>query len=283
MDYFSLPVLASRPSLGVLANTLENIEITQFHDFERTASLDISTHQWLTSLVGNDLTWLPEETADLLRERAARRLAQASGAVARASSTRRIHLQKFTVDLYEPGITEENIGHITWGSALVLSKRIENNPTLLKGRVIELGSGTGLCGIVAAKLGCKVLLTDLPEIVPNILTNISRNADIDADLAILDWSQPESFKKEHFYDTIIVSDPVYSAGQSKLLVNTIMYIGAPRVLLEIPIRRGWESERLAVDKLMEASGYLRELYEEEEATDEFGNSRFAFSLWVNDI
>lgn len=283
MDNFSLPVLAYRPDVKILNNALDKMEITQLNDFEESASLDIVTHKWLTSLVGRELSWISEEESEKIKEKAARRLAQASGVTGRTSVIRTLHLQNFTVDLYEPGVTEENLGHTTWGSALVLSKRLEKNPNLLQGRVIELGAGTGLCGLVAAKLGYTVLLTDLPGIVPNLRINVSRNAGINVDVAALDWSRPETFNMEHTFDTILVSDPVYTPGHSKLLANTIKYIGSPRVIIEIPIREGWHGERLNLNSLMHEMGYHPQIYEEQEAVDEFGKSRSTFTLWINDI
>ena len=50
---------------------------------------------------------------------------------------------------------------ITWPAAPILSQFIVDNKSLFTGkRVLELGSGTGLCGIVAALIGAKVILTD---------------------------------------------------------------------------------------------------------------------------
>jgi hypothetical protein len=53
-----------------------------------------------------------------------------------------------------------------WDAGLALCEYIANEAVFAKGhwagrRGIELGSGTGLCGIVAAALDCDIVITDI--------------------------------------------------------------------------------------------------------------------------
>ncbi|CAI5477395.1 unnamed protein product [Closterium sp. Yama58-4] len=55
----------------------------------------------------------------------------------------------------------QHVGLHTWPSAVVLAEYLWQQREVIKGkRVIELGAGTGLCGILCAKLGAQVTLTD---------------------------------------------------------------------------------------------------------------------------
>ena len=69
-------------------------------------------------------------------------------------------------------------GFIVWDAALALVSYLE---TRFRGgspqEIIELGAGTGLCGIAAAKLfpSSHVTLTDLPELLPQLDHNIGKN------------------------------------------------------------------------------------------------------------
>ena len=89
----------------------------------------------------------------------------------------------FTINLFGHDLVIEQdpdstIGHgsTVWDSSVIFSKYVEYNPTLyssstLSGKtVIELGSGTGLAGI----LGCAVTFTDLPDVVTQF-TSINTN------------------------------------------------------------------------------------------------------------
>ena len=39
-------------------------------------------------------------------------------------------------------------------------------------KIVEIGSGTGVLGIAAAMLGCRITVTDLPHVVPQIKQNV---------------------------------------------------------------------------------------------------------------
>lgn len=65
------------------------------------------------------------------------------------------------------------VGYIIWSAAVILSRLICSYSYYFKSkRVLEIGAGTGLCGIVASACQAKVVITDYTEI---ILNNISQN------------------------------------------------------------------------------------------------------------
>ncbi|OLY83493.1 Protein-lysine N-methyltransferase rrg1 [Smittium mucronatum] len=60
----------------------------------------------------------------------------------------------FDVILNEPSYQEADLGSKTWGSSILLSRFISRNPSFFSQytKIIELGSGTGLCGISLCKI-----------------------------------------------------------------------------------------------------------------------------------
>lgn len=94
----------------------------------------------------------------------------------------------FDLILREPALTGDNLGFKTWGSSYVLAQLLhtvgETSLAHLFGQaagqprppVLELGSGTGLLGLATAAIWrTHVILSDLPEIVPNIAHNVEKN------------------------------------------------------------------------------------------------------------
>jgi len=107
-------------------------------------------------------------------------------------------------------------GAQVWPAAHVLCKYLEKNylPHNLRGRrVCDLGSGTGIVGLVAASLGAEVVLTDQDQIISLLDRNKSElcsACEIEAnliDVKVFDWGG----SADHLglpFDLIVVSDCV---------------------------------------------------------------------------
>lgn len=165
----------------------------------------------------------------------------------------RMEVEEMEIQIHEPGLVNDQLGHKTWLGAFVLAKLL---PKLLpryfslrsgdcdgafegaglsegRLRILELGAGTGLAGIAAAALyrnNVEVHMTDLLEIVPNLRANILQNHSLLDDTAhvsadVLDWSDlplPEDVKaKDRIYDCILAADSLYGPEHPPILTDTI--------------------------------------------------------------
>jgi hypothetical protein len=65
------------------------------------------------------------------------------------------------------------VGYVIWSAALILSRWISLHSNFFQRKlVLEIGAGTGLCGIVACACGSSVVISDYTDI---ILRNIAQN------------------------------------------------------------------------------------------------------------
>ena len=116
------------------------------------------------------------------------------------------------------------IGGHTWRAAPALCEFFLASNVLRGKDVIELGSGTGLCGITAAKLGAKaVTLTDyVPAIVSNARFNAKLNGCADSVSAChLDWravaQERHAGSLTAAFDVVIASDCIYEEEHGELV------------------------------------------------------------------
>ena len=78
--------------------------------------------------------------------------------------------------------------------------------------------------MVSSLLGYPTVLTDLPEIVPNLQLNVDLNKLNNVTVLELDWTNPCHFLQtfpDAKYQTIVVSDPLYSSKHPYLVVDMI--------------------------------------------------------------
>jgi predicted nicotinamide N-methyase len=95
-----------------------------------------------------------------------------------------------------------------WPSAIALSEYVlENRHYFRNKRLLELGSGLGLCGIAATKAGADVLFTDYDEDALKMTeANFIRNFNRAPAVELFDWREP---LMKHRFDVIIASDILY--------------------------------------------------------------------------
>ncbi|XP_042311827.1 EEF1A lysine methyltransferase 3 isoform X1 [Sceloporus undulatus] len=94
-------------------------------------------------------------------------------------------------------------------------------------KVIELGAGTGVVGIVASLLGGDVTITDLPVALKQIEENIHRNLPVKClgrtRVCALSWGvDHKTFPRN--YDFILGADIVYLKDTFPLLIRTLQHL-----------------------------------------------------------
>jgi predicted nicotinamide N-methyase len=121
-------------------------------------------------------------------------------------------------------------GLMVWpASSFLCEYIIKNRKIFKKQKVVELGAGCGIGGLVAAKYASEVLITDGNELVmqavrENIDKNPSRTCNIRS--LKLKWGQEDSSLMQQF-PIIIASDVVYKTEFFIALFNTVKNLLAP--------------------------------------------------------
>lgn len=128
-------------------------------------------------------------------------------------------------------------GVALWPAAIALAHEVAARAAELRGaRVLELGAGTGLPGIVAASLGARVVQTDRHELAMSICRrNAERNGAGAIEHRLADW---EAWDDETRYDWIIGSDVLYAGSvhpHLRAILERNLAAGG-RVLLSDPFR-----------------------------------------------
>jgi predicted nicotinamide N-methyase len=98
-------------------------------------------------------------------------------------------------------------GIVLWPAAIALAHEVATR-TLANKRVLELGAGTGLPGIVAASLGARVVQTDRQQLALHVCKqNAERNGVARVEHRLADWTTWDDISR---YDVILGSDILYA-------------------------------------------------------------------------
>ncbi|XP_067835134.1 EEF1A lysine methyltransferase 3-like [Heptranchias perlo] len=126
---------------------------------------------------------------------------------------------------------------IIWEAGLVLCRFFEKENINFSGKkMIELGSGTGILGILAIRLGGDVTLTDKPEVLNQIELNVANNVPSSiihrSKVSALSWGENhDQFPTD--YDIILGSDIVYKKREFQLLRNTLQHLSSQNTIIYI--------------------------------------------------
>uniref|UniRef100_A0A8C9NXL3 EEF1A lysine methyltransferase 3 n=1 Tax=Spermophilus dauricus TaxID=99837 RepID=A0A8C9NXL3_SPEDA len=113
-----------------------------------------------------------------------------------------------------------------WDSALSLCNYFESHNVDFRGKkVIELGAGTGIVGILAALQGGDVTITDLPVALEQIKGNVQANVPAGgrAQVCALSWGIDQHVFPGD-YDIVLGADIVYMEPTFPLLLGTLQHL-----------------------------------------------------------
>nr|XP_056720730.1 EEF1A lysine methyltransferase 3 [Euleptes europaea] len=119
-----------------------------------------------------------------------------------------------------------------WEAALALCDYFEEHKLNFWGKkVLELGAGTGIVGILVSLLGGDVTITDLPVALKQIEENVHRNLPVEClartKVCALSWGLDHLEFPSNF-DFILGADIVYLKDTYPSLIRTLQHLCGPR-------------------------------------------------------
>jgi hypothetical protein len=136
-------------------------------------------------------------------------------------------------------------GEQIWPAAIALSEHLLRSRDSYAGlKVVEIGAGCGLPGMLLGRCGAHVMLTDVPWLLPlaryNIQANFTNEDPCQPSVAPLRWGHAEdSSSLLHLFgrpDLVIGADIVYRLEDFDPLLESIVTLRAKQVVLSVARR-----------------------------------------------
>lgn len=164
---------------------------------------------------------------------------------------------------------DHGVAAVVWDSAVVLCEFLEREKHLVKNKnIIELGSGTGLVGLVAAYLGGNVTVTERESVLDNLQSIVKENIQDDKTTEIqvlkLDWRDDltNSFSPE--YNLILGADIIYIEETFPDLQRTLLYLSnRPNCMIVLSCKIRYEKDSKFLEKMRNDFTVKRLVYEPE--------------------
>lgn len=152
---------------------------------------------------------------------------------------------------------------MVWDAALTLAgyllKLNEKTPKFLENKkVLELGSGIGLCGMLAAALGAEVTLTDMKDSLDLLRHNVEENRKripYKATVKELIWSEESAEELRTTFDYVLVADCIYYKESIEPLVESLRVLVGPTTTLIIS--QELRESQLQIDLCKEFLGLVK--------------------------
>ncbi|KAL4613128.1 CN138 protein-like [Arapaima gigas] len=164
--------------------------------------------------------------------------------------------------------SEGDVGCVVWDAAIVLAKYLESEAFFepaagknvwLNRRVLELGAGTGVPGLMAASLGASVTLTDLQELQDLLHMNMEENRKLITQGSVtareLTWGgDVTEFLPEP--DFILMADCIYYEQSVAPLLKTLRDLAGAHTCIiccyeQRPTGRNPEVENAFIELLLQ--------------------------------
>ncbi|KAI8364796.1 putative methyltransferase-domain-containing protein [Radiomyces spectabilis] len=175
-------------------------------------------------------------------------------------------------------------GFKTWGAAPLLAKKLlQQNiiPDIASRDILELGTGTGMVGLVCDKMGAQsVQVTDYhPSVLENVAVNVALN-EAKATVSKLDFVEvansqaPEWIAKR--FDIVIASDLLYEMEHAENLPVAVDMLMENEFYFMIPLRDTHWPEVHRFEEKMEQLGLQQRLCIDSERQEEEGIVRYRY-------